>query len=255
MFLLVGFAGGMPAWLVTGSMAMPLIVPATASLFLTMSLDLILVLIRAFREVVVRNSEGQPTERDVSAAARIYRIKGFSKHVHRDVKALVPKKNLAASYKYEKIQQGVEDMVETYKEKLMSDVSMPNDAPKSRMKKLSLSLRGGNRNSEDAESINSSIPDITSPVDDSDDDVESSERDFYSELREAHQKAVELEARGPMSELSPTRDPAELESPNVMRAELPDSQKQQPRFELEGTNKVSELEAADSVPKVHELQG
>lgn len=242
---------------------MPLIVPATARLFLTMAVDLTLVLIRSFREVAYRNSEGQPSERDVSAAARIYRIKGFSHHVHKDIKKLVPRRNLAASYMYDKIQRTVEDMVETYKEKLMSDVNMPNVLD-SKSKKFSLSLRGGGkRNSQDAESITSSIQDINSPLPNSDSENEGeesesrgSEKDFYAELREAHKKAVELEAKGPMAELSPTQlDPVEMESPNVMRAELADSQLTQPRFELEGTNKVAELEAAGSGLRVHELQG
>ncbi|KAF2164250.1 hypothetical protein M409DRAFT_56937 [Zasmidium cellare ATCC 36951] len=210
---LAGFAGGIPAWLVTGSISMPLIVPATARLFLTMSCDLILVLVRSFREVAFRGSEGQPSERDVEKAARMYRLKGYTTHVHKEVKQLVPKKNLAASYKYDKVQSTVEDMIETYKEKLMNDENMPNPAPSSRMKKLSLSLRRGNRNS-DADSITSSIPDITSPVEDSseDDDGDNAEKDFYAELHEAHKKAVELEAQGPMSGLSPTRDPVEMES-------------------------------------------
>lgn len=235
---------------------MPLIVPATARLFLTMSCDLILVLVRSFREVAFRGSEGQPSERDVEKAARMYRLKGFSLHVHRDVKKLVPKKNLAASYKYDKVQSTVEDMIETYKEKLMNDENMPNPAPASRMKKLSLSLslRGGQHRNSDADSINSSIPDITSPIEDSDDedDSDGSEKNIFAQLHEAHKKAVELEAQVPIPEMPHDRDPVEMESPNVMRAELPNTER---RYELEGTNKVSELEAAESAPKVHELQG
>lgn len=244
----------MPVWVVTGSISMPVIVPATARLFLTMACDLILVLIRSFREVTFRNSEGQPTERDVSAAARIYRIKGYSHHVHKDVKKLVPRKNLAASYKYERIQRTVEDMMEQYRGKLMSDVDMPT-APESRAKKLSLSLRGsGKKNSGDAESVNSSIPDINSPLTtNSDSEDGEDERDFYSQLHEAHTKAVELEARRPMAELPQTKDPVEMESPDIMRAELSDTQK--PRYELEGTSKAAELDGTGSVSKVHELQG
>ncbi|KXT04957.1 hypothetical protein AC578_10334 [Pseudocercospora eumusae] len=87
-----GFAGGIPAWLVTGAISLPLVVPATCRLFLTMSADLILVLTRAFKEVTFRNS-GQPQERDVQAAARIYRVRGYSTHIHKHIKTLIPRRN------------------------------------------------------------------------------------------------------------------------------------------------------------------
>lgn len=102
----------------------------------------------------------------------------------------------------------------------MSDVDMPN-APDSKLEKLST------RDSQDTESITSSIQDINSPLpnsDDKDDGNEGTEKNFHAEFREAYKKAVELEARGLIAELSPTQlDPVEIGSPNIIRAELPDS--------------------------------
>ena len=86
--------------------------------------DLIFVLARSFKEVTFRAS-GQPSERDVSAAARNYKIRGYSQHVHRRIKKLVPRRNIAASYKTEKIQAGLEDIFTNYKDKLMENVDLP----------------------------------------------------------------------------------------------------------------------------------
>ena len=69
------FAAGIPAWLITGSINASYIVPATCRLFLMMACDLIFVLARSFKEVTFR-ANGQPNERDVSAAARNYKIRG-----------------------------------------------------------------------------------------------------------------------------------------------------------------------------------
>lgn len=118
------FAMGIPAWLVTGSINASYVVPATCRLFLIMAMDLTFVLARSFKEVTFR-ANGQPNERDVSAAARNYALRGYAQHVHRDIKRLIPRRNLGASYKVETIRQALEDMVTRYKDRLMDDVDLP----------------------------------------------------------------------------------------------------------------------------------
>jgi hypothetical protein len=81
-FQAIGVAGtvmaaGIPAWAVTGAISTPYVVPATCRLFLISACDLTFVLARSFKEVTFRNG-GQPNERDVSAAARIYRLRGYA---------------------------------------------------------------------------------------------------------------------------------------------------------------------------------
>ena len=87
-------------------------------------MDLTFVLARSFKEVTFREN-GQPNSRDVSAAARNYAVRGYAQHVHRDVKRVIPRRDVRASYKIEVIQQALEDMITKYKDKLMEDVDLP----------------------------------------------------------------------------------------------------------------------------------
>ncbi|KAF7185976.1 hypothetical protein HII31_12849 [Pseudocercospora fuligena] len=205
-----GFAGGIPAWLVTGAISLPLVVPATCRLFLTMAADLMLVLIRAFKEATFRNS-GQPQERDVQAAARIYRVRGYSAHIHKDIKKLIPRRNVAASYKFEAIQERLEGIIARYKDKLIDDMDMPDVK--------TMKIRGGAH-------------------DDDDDDDESTQPDseYYKELTAMGRKAAELEGSTPAAEL-----PA---SPVATRAELPTAEKP---AELVGDTTRAELASNDPV--------
>ena len=130
-----GIAGGVPAVLVTGAISVPLVVPSTCRLFLTMSADLILVLILSFKQVALQSR--QPQEKDFQNASRDYRLRGYSEHVHLDIKTLIPRRSLAASYKYDKIRDGLESIVDRYKNKLMEGEKLPSDA-KSRRGNLDL---------------------------------------------------------------------------------------------------------------------
>lgn len=121
-----GIAGGVPALLVTGAISVPLVVPSTCRLFLTMSADLIFVLILSFKQVALQSR--QPQEKDFQNASRDYRLRGYSEHVHLDIKTLIPRRSLAASYKYDKIRDGLESIVDRYKNKLMEGEKLPSDA-------------------------------------------------------------------------------------------------------------------------------
>ena len=218
-----GFAGGIPAWLVSGAISVPLVVPGTCRLFLTVAVDLILVLTQSFLKVAAKGTSGQPSQQHLRDAARVYRLKNYSQHVHAAIKELIPKRNVKASYEYERIRQRVEWIVEEYRDKLMEGREALPEIRK-------LGIRGGDGDDASMESGSS----------------------FYDELREANAKAIELEARGPMPEMPGEREPAELETKDVPRAELPASEK---RVEMDDTDKLIELEARGSVPRVHELEG
>ena len=80
-FSAVGFTGtvfamGIPVWAVTGAINTTYVVPIICRLFLTTGCDLIFVLARSFKEVTFR-AGGQPNEKDVSSAARIYKLRGY----------------------------------------------------------------------------------------------------------------------------------------------------------------------------------
>ena len=86
------FAAGIPAWLVTGSINATYVVPAVCRLYLIMACDLIFVLARSFKEVAYR-ARGQPNDRDVVAAARNYRLRGYVlEHFYVCMQGLPPRK-------------------------------------------------------------------------------------------------------------------------------------------------------------------
>ncbi|KAK5118354.1 hypothetical protein LTR62_002867 [Meristemomyces frigidus] len=196
------FAVGIPAWAITGTFNTSYVVPATCRIFLIMSCDLMLVLARSFKEVTFRSS-GQPNEKDVSAAARNYRVRGYSQHVHREIKRLVPRRNMVASFKPEAIRTGIETILGSYKDRLMEDVDLPLKPPHFRF------------TSSTTLSSDASQDDIT--------DLESSEADslLFSDLREAQAALAELEARQPVAELDDgRRNVTELPAGDTRPAEL-----------------------------------
>lgn len=227
-----GFAMGIPVFLVTGALGAPLVVPSTCRLFLTMSCDLILTLVRSFREVAFRES-AMPRERDVHAAARIYRIRGYAEHVHGDIRKLLPKRNVTACYRYPRIKSTVEAFLNTYREKL-------TDNAEGSLKGLSL---GGS-----ADQLSRTT---SSTGDDEDDDSV-----VYREIRAANAKAAELEARGPMAEMAGEREAAELDSTHTgpPRHELDTTETA--RHELEDTARDTHVKAQPRIyARPSELEG
>ena len=224
------FAAGIPAWLVTGSINASYVVPATCRLFLIMACDLTFVLARSFKEVTFR-ANGQPNERDVSAAARNYKLRGYSQHVHHHIKKLVPRRNLAASYKVETIRQSVDDLFMKYKDKLMEDVDLP------------LVVKGVR---------------IGSDLDDDDMSMSSTgDSVLFEDLKQANEvyaHYADEKAKAPMAELDASTPVAELSADFEKTAfELPATEKSM--FELPAESKVSELEDNSSTGRRHELHG
>lgn len=109
--------GGMPVFLGASAINIPLVVPAIARLYFILACDLILVLIMCFKENMETMS-GQPTSKDLARHAREYRWSGLSKEVHGRVKALIPRHNLIASYRMDRIREGVQKIIQDYKERI-----------------------------------------------------------------------------------------------------------------------------------------
>lgn len=196
------FADAPTAWLVTGSINATYVVPATCRLFLIMACDLTFVLARSFKEVTFR-ANGQPNEKDVAAAARNYRLRGYSQHVHRHIKHLVPRRNLAASYKVEKIRQGVDDLFMAYKDKLMEDENLP-------LKVEGLKIGSdpfADPDDDTSTDAGSSLDSAT--LDGLDGDIVYAKRAFTN-LEASSGGAVEMDASEPMVELPADSEPSEL---------------------------------------------
>ena len=115
-------SGGMPIFLATGALNIPIVIPATAQLLLMLSCDIILILIRAFKNCT-HQCLGQPLKRDVEKAAVAYRH--FAPQVHQEIKELVTKFNIIKVFQAAKIHVGVEKILDKYT-KLFVEESYPS---------------------------------------------------------------------------------------------------------------------------------
>ena len=102
---------GMPVFLAAGAVNIPIIVTATAELLLMLSCDVILILVRAFKDCT-HQCLGQPLKKDIEKAALAYRQ--FAKQVHQEIKDLISKFNIIKVFQVAKIKVGVETIIEKY---------------------------------------------------------------------------------------------------------------------------------------------
>ena len=98
---------------------LPLAVLATTRLMLLLASDIILILVRAFKETTY-TFVGQPSAKDVENAVRFYRP--MSAKVHREVLKLVPKRNVVKSYRHNDVRLGLEKLVHGFKNEVTSDI-------------------------------------------------------------------------------------------------------------------------------------
>ena len=103
--------GGIPVFLAAGAINIPLIIPATAQLLLMLSCDVILILVRAFKDCT-HQCLGQPLKRDIEKAAVAYRQ--FAREVHQEIKDLISKFNIIKAFRAAKVHVGVEKILEKY---------------------------------------------------------------------------------------------------------------------------------------------
>ncbi|KAL9624232.1 MAG: hypothetical protein Q9160_001479 [Pyrenula sp. 1 TL-2023] len=111
---------GMPIFLGSGALNLPLVVPATTRLMLLLAGDLILILSRAFKTTTF-TCVGQPLFADVRQAAVLYR--SISSHVHKKILGLVRRRNLVDSYRYNKVGEGLRNIIGEYKNQATEDVA------------------------------------------------------------------------------------------------------------------------------------
>ena len=110
---------GMPVFLASGPLNLPLVVPATTRLMLMLAGDLIIILTRAFKTTTF-TCVGQPQFADVRQAAVHYG--SFSSQVHKKILALVPRRKLTESYRYNKVEEGLRNIVYEYKNYAAEDI-------------------------------------------------------------------------------------------------------------------------------------
>ena len=124
LFLTV-FSGGMPFFLASTLINIPIIIPATTRLFLMLAADLIIILARSFKDAAERQV-GQPEQRDLLAAARAYRK--FAPEVHREIGKVVPRRNMFASFQVGKVSKQFRKTVEEYRIKMIEDLASERPA-------------------------------------------------------------------------------------------------------------------------------
>ena len=111
--------GGMPVFLGTTAVTLPLVVPATTRLMLMVACDVILILTRAFRSTTL-TGVGQPLQHDVEMAARAYR--SMCSKVHKEVMAVIRKRDVIKAFKYHDVQAEFAGLVHKFKEEVLADV-------------------------------------------------------------------------------------------------------------------------------------
>lgn len=102
---------GMPVFLATSIVNIPVIVPATASLILMLACDVTLILSRAFQKCTGQ-CLGHPSRKDIEEAAFAYR--GLSREVHKSISHLIPKFSVAKSFQFDKIKIGYSSILQKY---------------------------------------------------------------------------------------------------------------------------------------------
>jgi hypothetical protein len=113
--------GGMPFVLAAGAVNVPIVVPATTRLTLMIACDVMLILTMAFKEATEK-CIGQPLKKDVENAALSYRQSGNTALVHKRIKKLVPRRNVAKSFRTERIRKHMASLVDEYKDKVIKDL-------------------------------------------------------------------------------------------------------------------------------------
>ncbi len=102
-----------------GIIGAPMIVPVVARLFLMLACDVILILVRAFKEST-KKCIGQPLKKDIEVAASAYRQ--ISKAVHKRIKKAIPRRNVVKSFQTNKVKSTIEEIIGEYKSLVMEGI-------------------------------------------------------------------------------------------------------------------------------------
>lgn len=118
----VASLGTMPMIVIPMVVNIPVVVPATARMFLMLACDMIFVLTRAFTEASAK-CIGQPLKQDVEKAVLDYRR--WCRGVHGQVKDLIPNVNVIKAFRVGEVEVGVKKIIEEYKSKVVDGVGAP----------------------------------------------------------------------------------------------------------------------------------
>jgi hypothetical protein len=120
LFLTVGSGGILaPLLAASGVINAPIVVPAITRMFLMLACDVILILVRAFKDSTTK-CIGQPLKKDIEVAAHMYRQ--ISKKVHKKINKAVPRHNMIRSFQTNRVRQHFEEVVGKYKELVTADI-------------------------------------------------------------------------------------------------------------------------------------
>ena len=136
------FTGGMPFFLLSGAVNVPLNVPLTARIFLMLACDVILILTKSFKDCADKGY-GQPLEQDVRDAAVSYC--SVSADVHEHIKGLIPVYNPIKSFRREKVKRGFEEVIDEYRRIFVDGIKTKSTIP---IRPALPSFESGRANSE-----------------------------------------------------------------------------------------------------------
>jgi len=119
--VLTVLSGGIfaPIMVASGAINAPIIILATTRLFLMLACDVILILVKAFKEST-NKCFGQPLKMDVENAANAYRQ--MSKGVHKEIQTIVPRHNMIKSFQTGNVRKLFVEMVAKCKELVTADI-------------------------------------------------------------------------------------------------------------------------------------
>ena len=144
-------SGGMPFFLASGLVNLPLVVPATTRLLLMLAADLFLILVKAFKETTF-TCVGHPQLKDVERAAKSY--SDMVSRVHREVLELVPRRNIVKSYRHNDVKRRLWTLIHKLKGEVTKDVDLG-----------SVHVRSHNSNSFSTETLlNNELSEIGSDI-------------------------------------------------------------------------------------------
>lgn len=109
---------GIPLFLASAAVNVALVIPATAQLPLMLSCDIILILVRAFKDCT-HQCLGQPLKKDIEKAAVAYRP--FAMQVHQEIKDLIHKFNIVKNFQAAKVQIAVHQIINKYTKLFVED--------------------------------------------------------------------------------------------------------------------------------------
>lgn len=148
--LLTSFAEGLAAFAALGSVASfggtiiaagvinaTILPPSNCRFYLIVACDLILILVRCFREAVLTKT-GQPSHRELQRQCREYRFSGMPIEVHKQIKKLVPLNRIDECFRSDRVRKGIEDLVHENQKQIAASMNSHRNSLSSRESSVDL---------------------------------------------------------------------------------------------------------------------